>query len=127
MNTLFGHTKPYTSDFKGKSIENYIENEWRYVVVQTEKVPWLDGKTEYENWRGSGKIKPMPSDALKEKKLVFQVNDIAYLITNKEIDKDKLSKDIMKLKSICGKVLTDDDKLRLVSKIISFEQIEADF
>lgn len=126
--TLLGYVKPYrTKDDKGERV-NYIENEWRYIITELDGVKWLRGEDKYKEWRGNPKEpKRKASKEILEKKLIFSVDDITYLITKTEEDSEKLLFDIQKLKFICGTPITELDKLKLANKVISFERIENDF
>lgn len=128
-NAFFGFSKRYEIEREGKIQINYIENEWRYVVKESEDygINWLFGEKAYKDWRGEGKTKPVTSKELKEQKLIFSVDDITNLITSSETDTIALIKDIRLLKSFCGGKLSEFDKDKLINKIISFEKIENDF
>lgn len=129
-NTILGFAKRYQMERKGKMQNNYEENEWRYVVKEDKKggIPWLRGNDSYKRWRGDDKTpKPKPSEELIRRKLVFDVDDITYLITSSDDDTRKLIKDISNMKQFCGGVLSEFDKFLLINKIISFEKIDKDF
>lgn len=126
-NDLLGFTKSYEMTKNGKTQINYEENEWRYVVNEGDDVEWLKGTDAYQAWRGTSKKKPKAPQKVLEKKLIFSVDDITYLITQNEVDTMALLQDIRELKSFCGQVITDFDRYKLINKIISFEKIENDF
>lgn len=126
-NALLGFTKSYEMTKNGKSQVNYEENEWRYVVNEGDGVEWLKGTDAYQTWRGISKKKPKAPQKVLEKKLVFSVDDITYLITQNEVDTMALLRDIKDLKSFCGQEITEFGRYKLINKIISFEKIENDF
>lgn len=128
---LFGYMKRYESEWKGKPLVNYVENEWRYVVGETLKTPWFWSRKDYMNWRGDvDKPKPKPKEDLVNNSLTFSVNDVTHIILEKEnqvtrmihyINSDQFTK-------IGGKeFVSADDKIKLISRIISFERIKKDF
>lgn len=126
-NVLLGFTKSYKMTKEGKAQINYEENEWRYVVNEGDGIEWLKGIEAYQAWRGSSKKKPRAPQNILEKKLIFSVDDITYLITRNEVDTTALLRDIWNLKSFCGQEITEFDRYKLINKIISFEKIENDF
>ena len=129
-NTFLGFVKRYQMEHKGKMQNNYEENEWRYIVKEDKKggIQWLRGNENYKQWRGDDKTpKPKPSEELIRQKLIFNVDDITYLITSSENDTHKLIRDISKMVQFCGGVLSESDRYLLVNKIISFEKIDKDF
>ena len=79
-------------------------------------------------WRGNGD-KPEPSDALKAKKLTFNVGDITHIIVKTESEVHHIVDAILGMKNIGGLdgLLADDDRKLLLTKIISQEKIEKDF
>lgn len=126
--TLQGFTKPYQIMKDGKLQINYVENEWRYILKETKGVKWLVGKDAYDQWRGDRKKKkPKAPEEILKMKLTFTVDDVTHIITQNEEDTMKLIQDIRKLKFFCDQGFTDEDKYKLVNKIISFEKIENDF
>ena len=67
--------KKYYGEYDGNIQVNYEENEWRYLVEDTESTPWFWNKIGYDEWRGDRNAtpKPEPSDALIKHKLQFPV------------------------------------------------------
>lgn len=125
---LYGYVKKYNSPGpRGKEVVNYIENEWRYVVTG-EGANWKWSEKEYKAWRGGGE-KPEPTEALKNFKLKFKVDDISYIIVEKDDQISDMVDYILGLESIGGndEPMPDDDKKLLLTKIISQEKIEKDF
>ena len=126
--TLLGFAKPYQMVKDGKLQVNYVENEWRYILNEAKGVKWLVGKDAYDQWRGDkNKPKPKAPEEVLKMRLTFTVDDVTHLITQNEEDTTKLIQDIRKLKSFCEQGITDEDKYKLVNKVISFEKIENDF
>lgn len=126
--SFMGYMKRYISKGPdGSDQSNYIENEWRYVVTD-EGIDWKWSLDEYMAWRGNGD-KPEPSDALKAKKLTFNVGDITHIIVKTESEVHHIVDAILGMKNIGGLdgLLADDDRKLLLTKIISQEKIEKDF
>lgn len=126
--SLMGYMKRYISKGpNGSDQSNYIENEWRYVVTG-EGIDWKWSLEEYMAWRGKGD-KPEPSDALKAKKLTFNVEDITHIIVKTESEVHYFVDAILAMKNIGGLdvMLVDDARKLLLTKIISQEKIEKDF
>lgn len=135
---LMGFIKRYEEDINSKNISkksklkqcNYEENEWRYVVNECDKIKWLRGSEEYKQWRGELKSnKPIPSQYFMERKLIFDIEDITYIIVEQENQISGLVTKIEKLKNIGdnSEKLTDKRKILLISRIISMERIKRDF
>lgn len=125
---LFGFAITYNNQRNGHEQTNYFENEWRYVVDESPKacVKWLYGSEEYKQWRGKG-TKPKPPESIMEKKLTFSINDITHIIVDNDTEIVSLSKEIQLLDVICGKRLTDVDRMLLLTKILSIERLVTDF
>ena len=126
--SFMGYMKRYISKGPdGSDQSNYIENEWRYVVTG-EGIDWKWSLDEYMAWRGNGD-KPEPSDALKAKKLTFNVGDITHIIVKTESEVHHIVDAILGMKNIGGLdgLLADDGRKLLLTKIISQEKIEKDF
>ena len=123
-NKLLGYVKPFSKfnndiDYaQGKRKENYIEREWRKVYL----TDWIDSKDkleEYEAVNGNKKFKNF--------KLTFSANDVAFIIVPNESSKSSLIYSISQLPTICGQQLNALDRLNLISKIITIEQIKENF
>ena len=126
--SLYGYVKKYSSPGPGGKEEvNYIENEWRYVVTG-EGVDWKWSEKEYNAWRG-GSVKPEPTEALKNYKLKFKVDDISYIIVEEDSQISEMVDYIIGLDSIGGneEPMSDNEKKILLTKIISQEKIGKDF
>lgn len=129
---LLGFAKKYLGvNPKTKAEQcNYEENEWRYIIEEnkTNGINWMWSNDEYNQWRGTGN-KPAPSSALEEYKLTFEINDISHIIVEFERQIPELIKYIEKLNQIGGsdKKISDDERMILLSKIISMEKIKNDF
>ncbi len=127
---LFGYVKRYESEWQGKPLVNYIENEWRYVVDDIDNTLWFWNKDDYMNWRGDvNEKKPVPNDELKARKLTFRADDITHIIVQTEEQVLRMIRFISNLKQIGGIVdnVSDSDQKILISKIISQERISKDF
>lgn len=126
--SLFGYVKKYSSPGPGSKEEvNYIENEWRYVVTG-ENIDWKWSEKDYNDWRGRG-VKPEPSESLKSSRLKFKVDDISYIIVERESQIADMVDYILGLDVLGGNVepMLDIDKKILLTKIISQEKIGKDF
>ena len=148
---LFGYVKKYEgertiTDKAGKqktvNQNNYIENEWRYIIPESKTVKWLWGEKDYSTWRGDkSKPKPAPSKELKTHTLSFNVDDISFIIVETEEQVKEMITWLSYVKKIggdliCSKEITDSKERRrffeichrkLVSKVISLERIRMDF
>lgn len=129
QNTLVGYTKLYKSeDQEHGLVVNYNDNEWRYIVPSDNDHKWLHGEKEYIAWRGDTTQKPSSTfDAI-----VFNSDDIRYIIVEKEIDARKLIADILRMKTIGGNRIEDKNtlismKLQMIKNIISIERLDEDF
>lgn len=126
-NTLAGFFKPYTmTTGDGSNQDNYLENEWRYVISDTEKTLWKRSEEEYQKWRGKGD-KPEPSEALKEKKLSFNVDDITHIIIKEEAELIDIINNINSRDFLCGQPIDETGKAKLLSKIRCLDRIRQDF
>ena len=122
-----GFLKKYESEWKGEPYNNYDENEWRYIVEDSNPTKWLN-KDEYEKWRGDvNSPKPEPTEALIEKSLSFSPSDIHHIILYEESEIPPFIRRIRKLEKIGDTVLDADTKDILISKISSFERIKEDY
>ena len=130
--SLFGYLKRYESEWKRKPYINYNENEWRFVIGESEQTPWFWTREDYMNWRGdTSKKKPEPPNALQSHKLVFEATDVSHIIVQNE---DQVARiidfiDSGRFDHIGGNmtVPSDRDKKTLISRIISQERIAKDF
>lgn len=123
---LWGYCKKYYDEKRGTV--NYEENEWRYIVLEDTKCPWFWSKEEYEQWRGDKtEKKPESSEYLKEQKLTFEVSDITHIIVENEQDVLDFISYIKEVNMIGGNDLTEEQKNLLITKIISWKDIENDF
>ena len=127
--SINGMVKRYYREDEDKGlINNYEENEWRYLVDDTEDTPWLWDKEVYNKWRGDKcKSKPSPTKALIEKTLKFTAEDIAFIIVFKENEILEMVKKIQGMNEIAGSEIDENGKLMLYTKIISRERIQKDF
>lgn len=127
---LYGYVKKYTgkNPKTGKDQCNYEENEWRYIVHERKDIDWLWGQKEYEQWRGIND-KPEATEALKNQKLTFTVEDISHIIVDKDEQIPKIIDYIRKLKEFggTGKTLTEEEMNMLFAKVTSIERIDKDY
>ncbi|MBO5250052.1 MAG: hypothetical protein J6B15_04845 [Muribaculaceae bacterium] len=127
--SIHGMIKKYYGEYDGNIQINYEENEWRYLVEDTERTPWYWNKAEYDEWRGDRSIadKPKPTAFLVEKKLLFTANDITFIVVAHEKDVSQMVNFISTMRIIGGNAISEEDKLMLYTRIISLERIKNDF
>lgn len=124
---LFGFIKMYDGkDRNGKDIINYDDREWRYILPDIGDSKWLKSQNECENWRGDKK-EDKPKSVFNP--LTFKVEDIRYILVEKESESQKLIDQIMKIKTIGGLATSSDspDRQLLMTKIMSVERLYEDF
>lgn len=129
---IIGYLKQYDGVYQKKPINNYVENEWRYLVPDEGETKWFWSKEAYMKWRfPKGNMdakKPAPSEALRQYTLTFENKDISYLLIRNDEFKARVIEYIKELKTIGGNIITDDSqKDDLISKIITLEQVKQDF
>ena len=121
-----GLAKKYNGrDKKGDIITNYNENEWRLLLPNTPPSQWFT-ETEYTTWRGDS-TKPKPKSTFTPS--TFDVNDIRYIIVEKESEINDVIEAIIKAKRIGGNSVAKDDlsqKHILLTKVISIEKLNTD-
>ena len=110
----------------GKTINNYRfadEREWRY-VPEINSVP-----ESFENWLRKDKYntsekKKLANDKLKNERLLFNANQILYIVVKTESEIN----DIIKLiRNVKGMNYTMEEIDRLNTRILSYERIFNDF
>lgn len=137
---IIGYLKKYKGVYHNHSINNYVENEWRYIVPDVENTKWFWNKKSYMQWRfphgipAKGKktpSKPAPSEALQEYVLNFTAEDIKYILVRNENFKKKIMELIKSLNTIGGNSYEYDEiqekREILLSRIITLEQVQNDF
>ena len=131
---IIGYLKMYEGPYIDDTINNYEENEWRYLVPDKEGTEWFWSKEDYMKWRNphnkdiSKVKKPSPSDALKKYTLKFDLNDISYILIKDDEFKTRLIEFIKKLKTIGGNPVENEfQKDDLISRIVTLEQVKRDF
>ena len=131
--SYLGLLKRTYGEFKGQEINNYAENEWRYIVPSDRKfLKWFYTKEEYMEWRGNvdePKPSPMQNPFLESRKLIFTAKDINYIIVETEKDIPMLIAYLLNASQIGGSKtrLSDQDKYYLINHITSFERIRRDY
>ena len=129
---IIGYLKKYKGVYNEKSINNYVENEWRFLVPDEDGTRWFWSKEEYMKWRfptdNKKAGKPSPSEALKKFTLRFELEDISYILIKDDEFKTRLIDFIKKLKTIGGNPMKNDAQIdELISRIITLEQVKRDF
>ena len=133
---IIGYLKKYIGVYKKKPINNYEENEWRYIVPDENNTKWFWSKADYMKWRNpldkdmekEQVRKPVPSKALRQYTLDFEAKDISYILVKDEEFKTRMIKLIKVLKTIGGNTIaSDSNRDDLISKIITLDQVKRDF
>ncbi len=131
--SYLGLLKRVYGEFKGQEINNYAENEWRYIVPSDRQhLKWFYTKEDYMVWRGdvnSPKPDPKQNQFLLSNKLIFKAEEINYIIVENEKDIPILIAYILSASRIGGSQiqLSDHDKYYLINHITSFERIRRDY
>lgn len=127
--SIYGMTKKYYGNHDGQTQINYEENEWRYIVGDTENTPWFWSKARHDAWRGDrdSTHKPEPTEFLIREKLKFTAHDIAFIIVSKDEEIIDMVSFISSISRIADTKISDSDKLILCTRIISLERIQKDF
>ena len=121
--------KRYNEKIKGKEKQvtrrYYDEREWRYVPSESDFIPLkgINSPKQKENKIKSENLRL----AKQEDKYRLKVDwpDITYIFVERDSDVDQVIEGIMKIDK--KKQNHNQEKLRLVSKIITTERIERDF
>ena len=129
---IIGYLKKYMGVYNKKPINNYVENEWRYIVPDAEKTKWMWSREEYESWRfpseKKDKKKPASSNELIKCKLTFTPEDVKYILVKDEDSKSKMIEYIKTLQMFGGSTpIADKDRYDIISKIITMKQVREDF
>lgn len=133
MNThIIGYLKQYEGVYQKKQINNYEENEWRYLVPDENGTKWFWSKNAYMKWRfPKGNMeakKPAPSKALRKYTLTYKNEDLTYILVKDEEFKGRVIDYIKGLDVVGGNPIMDE-KVRddMISKVITLEQVNRDF
>lgn len=119
---ILRYIKNYQSDLirGGQVYKNYRfsdEREWRYVLDYEEEAQLIHAINNNYN-------KDIANKSLENYKLIFEPNDIKYIIIERE---DEIPEFLNILKEAKGKTYTYHDIERLMTRIITTEQIIEDF
>lgn len=100
---------------------NYDECEWRMIYF-CDRRQWFWDKNEYDTWRGGR------NDTFFENAVItFTPNDVNYILVYQDSNVANVIKRIMNLRQFSGNIISDKEKLLLISKIISFDQLRLDY
>lgn len=128
---IIGFLKKYQGEYRNKPINNYEENEWRFLVPDKDGTEWFWSRENYQTWRfpngNKSADKPNPSEALKMYTLRYTSEDISYLLVKDDEFKSRLIDYIKRLATIGGNTVTEDNRFDLISKIITLDQVKRDF
>ena len=129
---IIGYLKKYMGEYKSKPINNYEENEWRFLVPDENGTNWFWSQKDYIDWRfpdGDYEApKPSPSAELRAHTLRFSYNDISYILLKDNEFKSRMMDVIKRTKTIGGQDITDESQRdELMCKLITLEQVKKDF
>lgn len=120
---ILGYAKPIRKPTKekGKNSDNYAEREWRKVYANPAPLRWLT-EEEYNEYRGDmNEPKESRGTPLK-----FKVEDIDFLLVDKDHVKLLCGFVMKELSTICGSEqgINDEQRYLLLSKILVYEDLE---
>jgi len=116
------YLKPYKGSLDGKSHKFYDEREWRYSPVRSSETPIV---MESKHVKNETDFFNKASNILKENHtLKINPDDIKYLIVSSE---DEIHEIIESISEIKGDEYTSNQMKLVNSKVISIDQIKADF
>lgn len=129
---IIGYLKKFEGIYNKRPINNYEENEWRYLVPDEERTNWFWTKEDYLKWRfpdgDTTAKKPLPSDELIKYTLKFEVTDVKYILVKDDDFKTRVIEFIKALKTIGGRKKTSNMANEdLITKIITLDQVKMDF
>lgn len=129
---IIGYLKKYEGIYNKKPINNYEENEWRYLVPDEKGTEWFWSKEEYMKWRfpdgDKTAKKPLPTEELKKHTLKFDAADIKYILVKDDDFKARVIEFIKGLKTIGGRKLTNSKANEdPITRIITLDQVKMDF
>jgi hypothetical protein len=122
---LVRYMKNYQGDLirAGKVVKNYRysdEREWRYVPPYAKEYSMILAGKDYDNENK----KKTKNDSLGHIRLSFEPNDIKYIIIEKD---SEISEFVSLLRGSKGKKYAYDDVERLMTRLVTTEQIVSDF
>ena len=121
-NMIFGFIKRMKYTYKDKEYNAYDECEWRLVLPSEEPNKWFVNEEEYDKWK-AGRKSTFADNAV----LLFNPDDIEYIIVNQKNNIPNNVKRLKKIKKIGNVDMTEEKMSLLISKVLSFEQIKKDF
>ena len=129
---IIGYIKKYMGEYRSKPINNYEENEWRFLVPDIKGSEWFWSKKDYIKWRFPNNDwdapKPSPSAEMKRWTLRFSSSDVSYILLKDDEFKLKVIEYIKKLKTIGGNTITSEEQRDdMISKLITLDQVKKDF
>ena len=117
--SILGFTKPYADILENGNLkENYLENEWRFVIpsgskaISGGKINWLD-ENQYLEWLKHNQILKVYQ--------YFDIEDITMLIVTTDTEKSLLTDFIIKSDSLMQKPINNEQKRTLLSQIVSYQ------
>lgn len=124
-NKSVGWFKQYEMQRNKKTQINYDECEWRILPdIQTKEADYFWELKEFEKWKNNRADTFWDKDNYFVK---FGVNDIRHIIVYQEQNIKSTVDRLSKLQTLGGNILAEDEKYLLVSKVISFDDINKDF
>lgn len=122
---IMRYIKNYQNDLtrNNETFKNYRfsdEREWRYVPEFNKSFPLILPIDEYQ----TKKQKDIINDLVQDIRLEFDPNDIKYIIINRE---DEISEFLTVLRDTKGKKYSFEDVEKLMTRILTYDQIMSDF
>lgn len=117
LQEVFMYIKSYETDVNRaeKYYRYYNEREWRYIPPSADFI----NEDQFNDFRRGREL----NNSIQNEKLIFEPNDIRYLILRDETEIDELIDAIPVIKS----KFDEQSRKRLISRIITSEQIGNDF
>ncbi len=122
---ILGFAKPIRKmqDRKWKySLDNFIEREWRS-VSKPEEVPWLTQEEYQQKKVHDGKTKKPATD----KVLKFTPKNVDFIIVKSDHARNNMINFLMSTEKIGGNMVCDDDRNKLISRILTMNDIKNNF
>lgn len=102
-----------------KRKDNYIEREWRKIYLKS----WMESAEQYDAY-----IKKNGSALLNNFVSKFKPSQVDMIVVKSKVDRENLIRDIYALNQIGGYTnIINQDKLRLISKITTIDEIKKNY
>ena len=103
-------------------MDNFIEREWRS-VSKPEEVPWLTQEEYQQKKVHDGKTKKPATD----KVLKFTPKNVDFIIVKSDHARNNMINFLMSTEKIGGNMVCDDDRNKLISRILTMNDIKNNF